>query len=973
MEHYMNLFNPSKAGHFMGEPSVTSTASNQIQHFEPADFNLAEAIAPFPGGWRSKVQHDALLCEATAITSALVDYLHGTLPTHPTADSAIRNRINNLISSLIKAGELVITYWKEAYRTDPDTEEEFEDRNQYWHFFCELRRIFSRIGHAINGQLYLINHEKNPKLFPKNTIKELTNLRYKLSSIIIEEVRKIRNDSEDKLKHSDEKIVVPWYQIALFYEYTIIVRRLQLSGSLDACRFAREHFECTKKSANEQKGGPIGGVAFNPVLFGEEPLKILMNMSEKISLSTQNAAAQGLELENPRWLTKLLTDLIGHTLNKDNNLKLSSLLHIESTVRVLSNNIVWNNVASNNIDEESERMDRFALSRRLLDFYNQLIQIIDENEEYDSWLRGYIKAKIRQDGGILLSNIMPVFLIDDDYENEESNQNDSQKTPSRLAELDLNKLFKAGWENEMDRPMEMRKRLRRALISDLIHRSNNFNPSSPPLLTGIESVLGIKPTKTNPFGDSTGFVQWLWGKEHSRHINQFPQSNINKAHISCLLAYLHCLNFHPDASTTGEETDAQGGFFSELGSHIDWYEDDKKLGGHWRIFSKQKARPQFTIGLFKGLENRRDVIERSRKRSENFKFNRSNLTRVNKMDALMYLANSLNLLEDLLFNEVGEKMLARINRASRTVDMNSTIIENSIHIHDVLHLASQADQNPMRIWASTLEDGIYESAIDRIFRASFARLYALSRKTEVLARVIKERPLRQPYQSSAVLIIDQISVLLKFLHTDWLNNEETTMPGKELDQEEYSEIVQFLDDEKRFPVRNQIRHTSADRKVYKFKTDVSTEFQLSNMLTRRDGKENIRGVLQKSKEKLRLSDSLNGWEELFNNALALNYDGVRPPNEDEVDDVKKVMDDTTPNAIEGTILNELHAVKAFNSIQSNSKREWILWARLAFFPHLIDGQIMKSSTLASSKKSKNVNQALIFHTLKEAFEQDFVE
>ena len=91
------------------------------------------------------------------------------------------------------------------------------------------------------------------------------------------------------------------------------------------------------------------------------------------------------------------------------------------------------------------------------------------------------------------------------------------------------------------------------------------------------------------------------------------------------------------------------------------------------------------------------------------------------------------------------------------------------------------------------------------------------------------------------------------------------------------------------------------------------------------------------------------------------------------DDVKKVMDDTTPNAIEGTILNELHAVKAFNSIQSNSKREWILWARLAFFPHLIDGQIMKSSTLANSKKLKNVNQALIFHTLKEAFEQDFVE
>ena len=207
----------------------------------------------------------------------------------------------------------------------------------------------------------------------------------------------------------------------------------------------------------------------------------------------------------------------------------------------------------------------------------KIIRTLDENKEYDAWLRGFIKAKIRQDGGILLSNIMPVYLIDHDYEDKERNQSDNQKTSSRLAELDLNKLLKAGWENEMDRPMEMRKRLRRALISDLIHRSNNFNPSSPPLLTGIESVLGIRPTKTNPFGDSTGFVQWLWGKEHSRHINQFPQSNINKAHISCLLAYLHCLNFHPDAPATGNEDDAQGGFFSALQSHIDWHKDGEKI------------------------------------------------------------------------------------------------------------------------------------------------------------------------------------------------------------------------------------------------------------------------------------------------------------------------------------------------------------------------------------------------------------
>ena len=243
--------------------------------------------------------------------------------------------------------------------------------------------------------------------------------------------------------------------------------------------------------------------------------------------------------------------------------------------------------------------------------------------------------------------------------------------------------------------------------------------------------------------------------------------------------------------------------------------------------------------MFKGVENRKDILIRSKTDGENgFKFNRSNLTRVNKVDALMYLATSVNLLEGLLFKEVGhEKMLNRIDRASRTVQMNSSTLENTIHIHDILHLASQADQNPMRIWASQIRDGVEESAIDQIFRTSFARLYALSRKTEVLAKIIKERPLRQPFQSSAVLITDQISVLLKFLHTDWLDSEEEFdkhHPGFEMliksDDKEFTLVNEFLDDKKRFPLRNHNKHESPDRDVFKFKTDVSTEFELSNAL-----------------------------------------------------------------------------------------------------------------------------------------------
>ena len=59
-------------------------------HYQPSDFVHEEIEVPFSDGWRDKAEHDALLCEGTALTSAIVDYLHGTLPTHPTDDDAIR-------------------------------------------------------------------------------------------------------------------------------------------------------------------------------------------------------------------------------------------------------------------------------------------------------------------------------------------------------------------------------------------------------------------------------------------------------------------------------------------------------------------------------------------------------------------------------------------------------------------------------------------------------------------------------------------------------------------------------------------------------------------------------------------------------------------------------------------------------------------------------------------------------------------
>ena len=89
---------------------IPSYGKSRSYHYEPSDFVHEEIQVPFREGWRDKAEHDALLCEGTALTSAIVDYLHGTLPTHPTDDDAIRGRIVNFVRCLIKAGHLVLQY-----------------------------------------------------------------------------------------------------------------------------------------------------------------------------------------------------------------------------------------------------------------------------------------------------------------------------------------------------------------------------------------------------------------------------------------------------------------------------------------------------------------------------------------------------------------------------------------------------------------------------------------------------------------------------------------------------------------------------------------------------------------------------------------------------------------------------------------------------------------------------------------------
>ena len=142
----------------------------------------------------------------------------------------------------------------------------------------------------MKGDLLLKNIETGHTSLGKKTIKELHNLRFRLSSIVINETKDMRTLFMDKYNNSKpEKVQAHWHQVALFYEYSLIVRRQQLSGAMETCRFVRNYLSSSTNYLQETHHDIIGGVSFNPSLFGEDPLYSLIKTSEKISLSTREA------------------------------------------------------------------------------------------------------------------------------------------------------------------------------------------------------------------------------------------------------------------------------------------------------------------------------------------------------------------------------------------------------------------------------------------------------------------------------------------------------------------------------------------------------------------------------------------------------------------------------------------------------------------------------------------------------------
>ena len=853
-----------------------------------------------------------------------------------------------------------------------------------------MRRIFSRIYLAVNPQ-YICNDDSNSKL---KIMHDISNVRAELISCIKRESFKIAHIIRKK-EHVD------WTDVAIVYESAMLLRKNELAGALSLSRLVYYKAKFSKDSfIPKVKNGIFGLLPFNPGIFTrfggnkesellDDEMKRLFELSINISVLSENAASQGVidyenyDLQDIHVLLDICRNFVSENIN---NLALSSILHLESTLRVLTHNAAFS--SDNSADE---------LCKKHVEYVEYLKQAIDNKhfaDNYDKSIRDLILSKINQDTGILLSNILPTKYLQEDSKHVEKTEAElNKKLDEELAKIsklddtdessqqkiidmaitiqgirnDLKQLamnnpkptfdsyLNQGWPTKDDWPIHHRFEFYREIKSKLIYRSKNLDTSV--YIHNNSSQITGDPNIAHPLIQK-GTPNFLFSKEsESKHLRFFPQSSINQAQISLSLAYLNCLSSNPD----------QEGMFGSLHDIIEktFKNYDKRKSSleknktRLKISSDVKGRPQFTIGHGVGQSNKPP------------------LTRVNKMDAMMYLSSALNRLDTLLKEQLKNfRPEVIFDNSARlcSSDINDFIIEDEhkLHIHEMLNATEDLHQSPMRFSRDYVDfkegkERIIET-LDRILRVSFCRLNLLSIKAEQLTHILLQKPLRQPFMSSSIIIIDQVRILLHYLHTDWLraanefydnpeHNFLISQPTISVDKLNY--LNQYMGRSKPF---FRSRKVQKDR-MFKIKdssktgvipteknrrdfSDVAVEYILSNS----PSVEQMLTKMGKNKINLHYEQYIGDvWTELLDESINIKlrltgYFTNQDEHESIIDDLKLNLNqfaDEKPSRLD---YPDKEIVEAFEILKENSQYEWLLWARLAFLPAAFDGRIIVSST-----------------------------
>ena len=917
------------------------------------------------------------LVEGDALTSLFVDHLHGMLPKHHD-EERITHHLEELLRRLFQRAEnrtkLVNILANFTGEKSEEIQHCFYISHHFWHELCFLRRILWRTLLAVNPELVIqVEHETDfDNKSRSTTLRRLETICSRLNLLILDSAKntfhRLNNRGRDLGIHGT---AIPWYELAVLYEATLLLRsrkkvslalnyaktlhvaaetgllnidgqressyRTELNNSLDLSK----RFE-TLTFMPAARETIAGMVAFNPQAFTEsegvqaylEAAKCLSSMSQSITLNSSGAASEGLEdwtNENPKRLIEVWLKIADKFMHHQKQFAISSYLHIESALRVLILN------ASYCFDTSSAKMKQ-RNNDPLLDVFLEMMATIYQNissklENSTVWSSRIIDGKIKQNSGMAFSNIAKVRHLRSDGNDAESDLQSQVMT-----------IINQGWDDQWDCPVRLSNSLQQAVFKDLIRRATS---SPKPALRSMEMQIG-DPGVLNPL-NSSAFTQFLWGgkgKQHnSKHIKHFPQGNINKAQICMMMAYMQALVVHDESRTSH-------GMFGTLGESI-------RFSDKW-VLSDLNPKPQFTLGHVSepGKKKINRQLSENNNKSKDGKFKtsfRAQLKRVNRMDSMMYLGTSLNLIENLISKELGDEASQRLfNDAARACSpLPFSFGEQNVHIHDVIHAAQEISQSPM--WLTEVDDDMLgdEDAkaifVRMILRYSLGRLSLLAIRTEQMARAISQHPIREPYLSSCALIIDQIRVLIRYHITDWrtaLENSATPSDDMHLtkfQQDHFDELNQYFTKNKGHQSKQFDPENFKDRKreISKPTNDVALNYLMAQFFNTNEEMDHFMHCIR---ERMDFQSTIGrDWNSLLRNSIVRRAETQEDPD-DEQSETLKTLGEKLKIDSKNVGVHPVHVKEAYEHLLEETDREWILWARLAFFPITIDGRIIRSGT-----------------------------
>ena len=313
--------------------TVDDSTMTKLQEFSRIELSLSDPHV------------EDVLFEANALTSVIVDCMHGVLPGKSSNHNVIERLIKRLRSLSKKKFEQISTLELHEYKWKKDLGE--NDRKlvekvsfQIWHEVSLLRRILARILKALQPTTHSSAYDEGNTTASPQTVSDFCEFKNHFDALIINQAYSILERTE--MNETE------WYDFAVMYEATLILRARGLTSPALLMAEKALELELHRDLDTFANTSIRGLVSFNPELFRhmpeDSPQKVLFSVSKAITLNSSRAAADSVHRfysdDSGCSLHDIFFSLWTYLQKNRDSLHFSGLLHVESTMRVICHNII---------------------------------------------------------------------------------------------------------------------------------------------------------------------------------------------------------------------------------------------------------------------------------------------------------------------------------------------------------------------------------------------------------------------------------------------------------------------------------------------------------------------------------------------------------------------------------------------------------------------------------------------------------